>query len=79
MLSTPAAHAGLQVDVFIDETFSFDPLNYDAAAFLKEYGLSEEQVQDQPWYRNKRVGAPLCILIFYSSSNVGCGVSGVCH
>ena len=45
-----------QADVIIDETYTATPLAYDAAALLKDWGLTEAEAASVPAIANKQVG-----------------------
>lgn len=44
-----------QADVIIDETYSLAPVDYDGAAFLKEYGLTAEEAAAVPAIAGQKV------------------------
>ncbi|KAL4424905.1 hypothetical protein ABPG77_002128 [Micractinium sp. CCAP 211/92] len=44
-----------QADVIIDETYSLDPVNYDGAALLKEYGLTAQEAASVPAIAGQKV------------------------
>lgn len=43
------------VDAVIDETYTPEPSTYNLAAFLKEYGFSQSELESMPWFTNELI------------------------